>query len=128
MVLEQTPEGALPTKEGLVSAVSLLRGSSPGVLRSQGAHLWASNPLKRHAILCACGSMHAFGQSLGLCLDLQMVWDPQILTCDMVSGVEMPHEVGAFGLFPAGSQLLQRDLVHSWCSLYECVLSRFSRV
>ena len=40
----------------------------------------------------------------------------------------MPHEVGAFGLFSAGSQLLQRDLVHSWCSLYECVLSRFSRV
>ena len=128
VVLEQTPEGALSTKEGLVSAVSLLRGSSPGVLRPQGVHLWASSPLKRHAILCACGSVCAFGQSLGLCLDLQMVWDPQILTCGMVSGVEMPHEVGAFGLFSAGSQLLVWGLVHSWCSLYECVLSRFSRV
>ena len=85
MVLEQTPEGALPTKEGLVSEVSLLRGSSPGVLRPQGVHLWASSPLKRHAILCACGSMCAFEQSLGLCLDLKMVWDPQILTCGMVS-------------------------------------------
>ena len=128
MVLEQTPEGALPTKEGLVLAVSLLRGSSPGVLRPQGVHLWAFSPLKRNAILCACGSMHAFGQSLGLSLDLQMVWDPQILTCGMVSGVEMPPEVGAFGLFSVGSQLLKWGLAHSWCSLYECVLSRFSRV
>ena len=42
--------------------------------------------------------------------------------------VEMPHEVGAFGLFSAGSQLLERGLVHSWCSLYESVLSRFSHV
>lgn len=83
VVLEQTPEGALPTKKGLVLAVSLLRGSSPGVLRPQGVHLWAFSPLKRNAILCACGSMRAFGQSLELSLDLQMVWDPwsQELRC-----------------------------------------------
>ena len=46
----------------------------------------------------------------------------------MVSGVEMPPEIGAFGLFSVGSQLLKWGLVHSWCSLYECVLSCFSHV
>lgn len=68
--------------------------------------------------MCPCFYASFWGESLGLSLDLQRVWDPEILTRVIVSGVEMLHEVGSFGLFSAGSQLLERCLVHSWCSLY----------
>ena len=68
--------------------------------------------------MCPCFYAPFRGASLGLYLDLQRVWDPAILTHVIVSGVEMLHEVGSFGLFSAGSQLLERHLVHSWCSLY----------
>lgn len=55
---------------------------------------------------------------------------PKSLTCGMVrwsmvrwSRDEMVHEGKSFGLFSAGTQLLEQSLVHSYCSMCMCVLN-----
>lgn len=46
---------------------------------------------------------------------------PKSLTCGMVPRDEMVHEGKSFGLFSAGTQLLEQSLVHSYCSMCMCV-------
>lgn len=48
---------------------------------------------------------------------------PKSLTCGMVPRDEIVHEGKSFGLFSAGTQLLEQSLVHSYCSMCMCVLN-----